>query len=186
MSTNQCRVCTKNINPAHHYLKCYNCKLNVHKKCNKLNDLDYKLLRSHCSIWFCIICTDEMFPFSNISDHELRFIYSSNIIADATLPSDLNLFPSPSNNKHFTKFNDFFISQSIGSCDIENDLSANPINCKYFNIDEFCSSNFDSNNSFSVFHMNISSINAHFEDLTAMLTLLNFNFSLIGLTETST
>ena len=46
----------------------------------------------------------------------------------------------------------------------------------------FCSSNFISDNSLSVFHMNISSLNAHFDELNAIMNLLNFNF--IGLTET--
>ena len=86
--------------------------------------------------------------------------------------------------KLFNKFNDFFISQTLGNSDIEDNLSSNPISCKYFNIYDFCSSNFDSSCSFSAFHLNISSLNAHFEEFTAMINLLNFNFSVIGLTET--
>ena len=83
-------------------------------------------------------------------------------------------------------YNDYFTSQALGSFESEDDddESSNPINCKYLNIDDFCSSNFISDNSLSVFHMNISSLTAHFDELTAIMNLLNFNFSLIGLTET--
>ena len=63
-------------------------------------------------------------------------------------------------------------------------LSSNPINCKYFNIDDFCSSNFDNNGSFSAFHMNVSSLTANFDELSSLLSLLNFEFSILGLTET--
>ena len=66
----------------------------------------------------------------------------------------------------------------------DDDLSSNPINCKYFNIDDFCSSNFDNNGSFSAFHMNVSSLTAHFDKLSSLLSLLNFEFSILGLTET--
>ena len=120
-----------------------------------------------------------------LTDQELKLIHSSNKISNLNeLPPNLNLFPSTRTNKLFSNFNDFFMSQALGISDIEDDISSNPINCKYFNIDDFCSSNFDSSSSFSIFHMNIASLNAHFDELTAMLNLLNFNFSIIGLTET--
>ena len=159
-------------------------QLNIHKKCNKLSDFDYNLLKTN-STWFCIICVDDLFPFSSITDQELNLIYSSNKITNIQeLPSNLNPFPSADKIKLFNKFNDFFTSQTLGNSDIEDNLSSNPISCKYFNIYDFRSSNFDNVCSFSVFHLNISSLNAHFDELNAMINLLNFNFSVIGLTET--
>ena len=184
MPNEKCHVCTKIIRPEYHFLQCKNCQHFIHKKCNKLNDIDYNLLKSDTT-WFCIICVNDLFPFSTVSDQELRLIhYINNISNIDELSSDINIFPSSDNNKLFKKFNDFFTSQALGSSEIEGDLSSNPINCKYFNIDEFCSSNFVSINSLSLFHMNISSLNAHFDELASMLTLLNFDFSIIGLTET--
>ena len=182
----KCIVCFKTISLGHHFLQCNNCKLHIHKKCNKLNDIDYQFLKS-CPTWFCIVCVDVLFPFSGITDNELKLMFCSGKILDINkLPSDLNIFPSFENNKLYKKFNDYFTSQALGSFATEDDddESSNPINCKYFNIDDFCSSNFVSENSLSVFHMNISSLNAHFDELTAIMSLLNFNFDLIGLTET--
>ena len=68
--------------------------------------------------------------------------------------------------------------------DEEDDVSYSNINCKYFDIDEFCASKFDSCDSFSTLHLNIASLNAHFDEFSTMLNLLDFNFSVIGLTET--
>ena len=182
----KCNVCFKTISLGHHFLQCKNCQLYIHKKCNKLNDIDYQLLKNY-STWFCINCVDEIFPFSRITDNELKLMFCSDKLLDINdLPSDLDVFPSFENNELYKKFNDFFTSQSIGSFETDDDdeFSSNPINCKYFNIDDFCSSKLVSNNSLSVFHMNVSSLTAHFDELSTILNLLNFNFSLIGITET--
>ena len=93
------------------------------------------------------------------------------------------MFPPTSKNELFNKFNDILTSQTSNS-NFQDNFSANPTNCNYFNIDEFCSSKFETQSSFSVFHLDISSLTAHFDDLVTMLDLLNFNFSIIGLTET--
>ena len=81
------------------------------------------------------------------------------------------------------KFNDFFTTQALSSSEIEEEVTSNPINCKYVNMDEFCLSDVFNIDSFSVFHMNVSSLNAHFDELSSMLSLLNFDFSIVGLTE---
>ena len=168
----KCHICFKSISHGHHFLQCNNCKLYVHKKCNKLNDLDFKLLKSNPT-WFCIVCTDDIFPFSCVSDQELKLIYSSNNISNIDkLASKITIFPSPDKNKLFTKFNNFFTSQALDSFENGEDSPSNPINCKYFNIDDFCLSGFDSNTSLSVFHMNVSSLYAHFDELNSLLTLL--------------
>ena len=38
--------------------------------------------------------------------------------------------------------------------------------------------------SFSAFHLNISSLTKHFDELQTLLSLLDVNFSVIGITET--
>ena len=81
MPTKQCHVCFKTISQGHHNLQCHNCKFWVHKKCNKLNDIDYKLLqsKSNSSSWFCIVCVDDIFPFSDVSVGANESNISSNI-----------------------------------------------------------------------------------------------------------
>ena len=71
----KCHKCAKTLSHDHHALKCGNCEFYIHKKCIKLNDIDVKLLQSNLSTWFCIICVQDLFPFSGINDQELILIY---------------------------------------------------------------------------------------------------------------
>ena len=43
---NKCKCCAKHVNPQHHAIQCDICDKWIHKKCNKLNDIDYRLLQA--------------------------------------------------------------------------------------------------------------------------------------------
>lgn len=64
----------------------------------------------------------------------------------------------------------------------------NQSNFQNYSIDDFCQnyeiSNCVSSKHFSCLHSNIRSLNANFENLKQLLSELNHNFSMIGLTET--
>ena len=65
-----------------------------------------------------------------------------------------------------------------------NNDESNSINCKYYDIDSFLDSKFKSKNLFSIFHLNIASLSKHKSDLETLLTMLNFKFDIITITET--
>ena len=130
MSFVLCNVCIKKISLEHHNaLQCNNCKFWTHKKCNKLNDIDFNLQKSN-SFWFCIVCVNDLFPFSGVADNELKLINSIDNCSNIDeLSFNINLFPSNNNNKLFKRFNDFFTSQSL--CNSEDDeFFSNPITIK--------------------------------------------------------
>ena len=109
MLSKLCCVCKKTISLGHHDLQCKNYNFWVHKKCNKLNDVDYLLLKSN-STWFCIVCVDDLFPFSKITDQELKLINASDkILLINEFLSELNVFPS--NDKRQTCIDLIFTSQ---------------------------------------------------------------------------
>jgi len=61
-----------------------------------------------------------------------------------------------------------------------------PINCNYFDYEEFSNANFDSSKSFSVLHLNIHSIQKHIESLRTLLLILetkDFEFDIIAISE---
>ena len=58
------------------------------------------------------------------------------------------------------------------------------ISCKYYECQDFKTSNSSSKFNFSALHLNISSLAKHFDELNALLGLLNLNFSVIGISET--
>ena len=57
------------------------------------------------------------------------------------------------------------------------------VDCKYYETEEF-KKLFSESRSFSTFHLNISSLTKHFDDLNTLLSLLEIKFSIIGITET--
>ena len=67
-------------------------------------------------------------------------------------------FLPTSKNKKITELNAFMQEKS-------------PINCNYYNIGEFKKAKFDSSKSFSIFHLNIHSIQKHIEELKTNVEL---------------
>ena len=55
--------------------------------------------------------------------------------------------------------------------------------CKYFSLDEFKKERFDSKKQFSLFHLNIHSIQAHIQELRDLLVLIDFDFDFICISE---
>ena len=183
MSRNPCNVCLKQVSVRHHAIQCNICQNMTHKKCNKLTDIDFQKLKTSTQPWYCIVCISEIFPFNSLTDKQLALILltGTNISFEFdNIFSDISLFPPSNKSRTFKSFNDF-ISSNRGLDD--NNFSSN-INCKYFDIDEFCAANFNQNTPFSLLHMNISSLSAHLDELDTMLTLLNQEFSIIGISET--
>ena len=58
-----------------------------------------------------------------------------------------------------------------------------PINCNYYDIDEFQKAKFYSSKSFSIFHQNIHSIQKHIEELKTILQMLNYKFNVLAISE---
>ena len=56
--------------------------------------------------------------------------------------------------------------------------------CKYYSIDDFNSKGFNANQYFSIFHLNIHSLQLHKNDLDILLDTLNLKFDIIALSET--
>ena len=180
----KCKVCTKQISIRHHAIDCMICNEKIHKKCNKLNDIDYHLIKSNPLPFFCIVCVSENFPFSSLSNDELSLLLSKNInINFDTHPPDLNIFPRTRNANRFKDFNEYISSQMSSTSSDEENSMTQQVNCKYYDIEEFCSSKFDNSNSFSLLHMNIASLAAHSDELNTMLNILDFDFNIIGITE---
>ena len=58
------------------------------------------------------------------------------------------------------------------------------VNCKYYDCQEFTTLASGLKSSFfSALHLNISSLTRHFDEFNALLTLLKFNFGIIGISE---
>ena len=63
------------------------------------------------------------------------------------------------------------------------DSISNNINCKYYQIDELKKEIFR-NGKFSLLHLYIASLGAHKDEFEDMLSILDLDFDILGLTET--
>ena len=119
------------------------------------------------------MCLLRNLPFFELDDPQLKLTLQARSVDDST---GLKLLPN-------------FTIQSLldkipGSFTIETDefVSDSTVS-KYYKIDEFMSAKIPKN-AFSTLHLNISSLQGHIDDLKTLLSLLDHNFSVIGISET--
>ena len=93
---------------------------------------------------------------------------------------------------HINKLN-FYLNKNFTPPDNDNDDDPNPdndlispINCNYFDDEEFNNAKFNSSKSFSVFHYNIHSIQKHIDSLRTLLLMLEsdkFQLDILAISE---
>ena len=186
---NPCSTCHKNVNQNHRALYCNSCGLYVHIKCNCLNVNDYLHFKKEGEDipFFCISCISDNIPFSNLTKSELLYV---NKAINLPINDSAEAFfaqKSPEMESHISNINSF-LNKSFHPPEDENydgdDIS--PINCNYFEPNEFCNAKFDSSKTFSILHLNIHSIQKHIETLQTLLLTLeskDFEFDIIAISE---
>ena len=148
--------------------------MQIHGKCNGLTIKDCKHLKLNNEVFFCKICTIDLFPFSSLNDIEF------NILMNSRKPSDIELLPSLDIISQITSLGSLNIS------DIESNIP-NPINTKYYypsDFDKLALHVSSSPSYFSLFHVNLNSLDAHLGGLQTILALMNSPFHVLGIRET--
>ena len=49
----------------------------MHLKCNHLNFVDGQLIKNSSNSWFCLHCSNNIFPFTNITNKKLQSVFSN-------------------------------------------------------------------------------------------------------------
>ena len=157
-------------------IQCNNCDNWVHAKCNGTTDGEYQQLRLEADDvpWSCISCIikqrAEMFPFSFLSKLELCDLNR------VDLPSFLGTLPSYDTQSKLTKM------PNLG--DFDNDENfVQSISSKYLNVRDLSELSINKTD-LSLFHINLRSLTAHFDELHTLLGNLKIPFDFIGITET--
>ena len=150
-------------------------------KCNLLNSKDYKSLQLNEETFFCIKCIEENIAFSNLSNNEFEISVTRGINTSLNIDENqINFFSNEQHdylsnlNKMLNKTTDDFS---------EDDENYSLTNCNYYKINEFIEARFESSKSFSIFHINIHSIQLHFEELKLLLQLMDFKFDILAISE---
>ena len=131
----------------------------------------YNKMEKDKEISMCNKCNRENFPFHNVRERD-----NENFNREFLASEDIKLF--------FKGINDFNSQSNDISNTNNDDFDITPIlNCKYFDINSFKLHKVD-NKHFSLIHLNIGSLRKHKDELESALSLLNFNFDVIGISET--
>ena len=178
----KCSICCKVVAVNHKAIQCDSCNMWAHIKCNFLSDKDYDRYKNDSKLnFYCLKCNAELVPFSSMDDtHFKAFAKTGAIISDH---SDMQLMPSPEQQAMLQKISEklIFYAQDRGLDELDEESISN---CSYFSSDEFKTAKFSTSETFSIFHLNIHSIERHIEEMRLLLQVLEFNFDILCFSET--
>ena len=158
MIKDPCKICQKAVHKNHKAIRCDQCKYWVHIKCNQLNNATYTKLQQDETAWFCLHCSQGHIPFSNLTDTQFNSLHNK-----GTTSFDINMEDDIVN--YINQIND----------------PINEISCKYYTVEEIKSIKPKHSNNY--LHLNISSLQYHFESLESMLSSIDIDFNVIAITE---
>lgn len=128
--------------------------------------------------WLCVNCVSDALPFNHISDDNEfslslhNFFHLSSEI-DISKIQSLKINPFTINSVHYTDNTETADSQNY----FEN-------NCEYMFNEDFHARYANKCSDFSLFHINARSLQKNFDSFSTLLSSLDFNFSVIAVSET--
>ena len=169
-----CNICSKNIRGNAKAVCCDVCDNWVHIKCNSISNSKYDELcdEDNNESFFCIKCFNNELPFGldtdTTSNQMLGFGDNSNL---ENLDANIS-----KKDKKLMNLLKKIISEN-------NDPNIKNSSCRYYSVDDFCSKNFKTDQLFSIFHLNIASLQYYKSDLDTLLDALKFQFDIIAILE---
>ena len=176
-----CNTCNKTVSHRNSII-CAQCFKPMHLKCNNLIFVNGQFIKNSNSSWFCLHCSNNIFPFTNITNKNLQSVFSNeeyhvDDYIDNSTNTRLILKPQENSTTLFNEFNNLSSDQ--------NNNSGNIINSKYYDIDEIQTlSKLNNKGTLSLFHINSCSLSKNMEDLQYLLNSTSINFDVIAIRET--
>ena len=151
-------------------VQCDLCNFWNHINCDGVDNKTYEMLKkaNKTELHYCKICKEDIFPFQSLADDQ----YLASVIHNVEINENMNfnLSPIPALKILFNSFESHKKDDS------------NAINCSYYDFTTPIPNSNKRNN--SMFHLNIASLGLHKEELVTALSLINFEFDVIAITET--
>ena len=165
-----CKICSKTVSHRHRAVQCDLCNFWNHIKCDNVDNKLYETLKKSDDTvkHFCKLCKEDIFAFQKLTDDE----FFTSIVKNIDIAEDINLHITPKRTLK-TLFNDF---------SSHNKEEASPINCNYYDLTSKIP--FSNTSKHSMFHLNLASLGLHKDELVTSLSLLDFEFDIIAVTET--
>ena len=190
LEMDNCPICSRSVLAHSKKVKCAVCYCYYHIKCISLNHEDQNYIEVNLFSWYCCNCLSKIFPFNHIEGDDIFISEINNMDIDTKIIESLSesLFNPLELN------NDDIYSPL---CDVDpdanyfNELNAHiSQNCNYYYEHSFSTiiqtrfKNMIDLNVFSLCHINIRSMKANLTSFEICLQNLEFEFSVIGITET--
>ena len=173
-ATSPCPICTKNVQKG---LCCDLCDNWVHLKCNLLDEKDYKYHdKNRKAPFHCLKCIENSIPFSTLNDNQFNIAVKQGV--NYILETGIKYTPIEMDKKLFERIN-----HAIHADQNDDDEIDTYIDCKYYGVEDFQKLKVKSEKTFSIFHLNIHSVQAHIEDLRVLIGMLDHKFDFICLSE---
>ena len=163
-----CKICFKAVANSHHAIQCDNYNIWVYVKCNKINTQRYKFLQKSSAACYCIKCSEEIYPFLNISNEEL---FETNQGKKQKIQSFL-----------LKKILNIDLIDTLTKAMVDPDSEMMTV--KYYEPDEISVLLSSTSPNRSFFHLNISSLTFHFDELLVLMTESKLNFDSLAISET--
>ena len=194
----KCCVCFRRLTNHKKAIFCSSCQGLCHRKCSFLKTQDIIALNLDSKyLWDCQNCVKDMFPFASLSANEIIAMGFNSLMVCACRDRLLH-YTLDDSSREFYKFkfsvntdeNDNLGDKFYVLLENNNELDFMEMNTNfnYYDTHDFhkLSRNNHTGNLFSLFHSNICSLNGNFEKLENLLNDLEFQFSIIALSETWT
>ena len=184
---NVCLSCSKRILSHAKTISCKSCFDKCHLKCISVNEFEISSLKSDNS-WFCTKCICDNLPFVNIIEDS--DFYEALILKDHFEINWDRLYDRLFNPFTLT---DDMVNDPLSDLDPDQNFYSDMAThtqslCKYYSektFNELAQAQFlNTDNIFSLFHINTRSVPCNFSNLVAYLECLNFVFNFIGVSET--
>ena len=119
---------------------------------------------------------ENFIPFSTLNDNQFNIAVKQGV--NYTLETGIKYTPVEMDKKLFDRIN-----HAICTNQDDDDEIDTYIDCKYYGVDDFQNLKIKSEKSFSIFHLNIHSVQAHIDDLRILIGMLDHKFDFICLSE---
>ena len=173
-----CNICARTIRENAKAVLCDVCNNWVHIKCNSISPSRYNQLceEDNDESFFYIKCFNQELPFGFENDKSFNQTVTLGLNNDNSNLENLNINISKTEKKLIN-----FLNKTISE---NNDPNIQNSFCKYYTTDELNSKCYNANQYFSIFHLNINSLQFHKNDLDALLDSLKVKFDVIAISET--
>ena len=157
-----CSVSERPVRNSCRSIFCDCCQQWIHQnKFSGVNIPQFEILSLNSKSWFCPKCINTSLPFSTDGNQEEPEKVPRQLNDNLkSLISDLN---------------------KVSNADKNLEPTFDTTNCKYYECHDFNNTMSQYNRNTSILHLNISSLAKHFDELNTLLSLLQHNFSFIGI-----